>query len=150
MNEEVGTSEASVYFNETTRRNIPEGCHHHTRRPENLECQKKECYEREHVGILYTAANSERTVENETKTCCNNRKETNNVTYAKSVYRIRCSPINSICVLFSGLLFKPRRLKKNALRSDWMSVAGMQGLHKGQLSLRRHTVAATRSIALLY
>jgi hypothetical protein len=34
--EAVDTSEASVYFYETTRRNIPEGCHIHIRRREKL------------------------------------------------------------------------------------------------------------------
>jgi hypothetical protein len=34
--EAVRTSETSVYFNETTRLFIPEGCHLHTRRLENL------------------------------------------------------------------------------------------------------------------
>jgi hypothetical protein len=32
----VRASETSVYFNETTRRYIPEGCHLHTSRRENL------------------------------------------------------------------------------------------------------------------
>jgi hypothetical protein len=32
----VRTSETSVYFYKTTRRNIPEGFHRHTRRRENL------------------------------------------------------------------------------------------------------------------
>jgi hypothetical protein len=32
----VRTSETSVYFNESTRRYIPEGCHLHNRRSENL------------------------------------------------------------------------------------------------------------------
>jgi hypothetical protein len=36
MMEAVSTSETSVNFYETTRRNIPEGCHLHTRRRENL------------------------------------------------------------------------------------------------------------------
>jgi hypothetical protein len=36
MMEAVRTSETSVNFYETTRRNIPEGCHLHTRRRENL------------------------------------------------------------------------------------------------------------------
>jgi hypothetical protein len=34
--EAVRTSETSVCFNDTTRRYIPEGCHFHTRRRENL------------------------------------------------------------------------------------------------------------------
>jgi hypothetical protein len=34
--EAVRTSEAPIYFNETTWRYIPEGCHLHTRRRENL------------------------------------------------------------------------------------------------------------------
>jgi hypothetical protein len=34
--EKVPASETSVYFNETTRRYIPDGCHLHTRRRENL------------------------------------------------------------------------------------------------------------------
>jgi hypothetical protein len=33
--EAVSTSETSINF-KTTRRNIPEGCHHHIRRRENL------------------------------------------------------------------------------------------------------------------
>jgi hypothetical protein len=33
---EVGTSEMSVYFNETTRRYIPENCHRYSRCRENL------------------------------------------------------------------------------------------------------------------
>jgi hypothetical protein len=36
MIEVVSTSETSIYFYETTRRNIPEGCHLHTRRREKL------------------------------------------------------------------------------------------------------------------
>jgi hypothetical protein len=36
MMEGVNTSETSVNFYETTRRNIPEGCHLHTRGRENL------------------------------------------------------------------------------------------------------------------
>jgi hypothetical protein len=32
----VHSSEALVFFNETTRRNTPEGCHLHTLHPENL------------------------------------------------------------------------------------------------------------------
>jgi hypothetical protein len=36
MMEAVHTSETSVYFNETTRRYIPEGFRLHTRRRENL------------------------------------------------------------------------------------------------------------------
>jgi hypothetical protein len=36
MMEAVRTSETSVYFNETTRRFISEGCHLHIRRRENL------------------------------------------------------------------------------------------------------------------
>jgi hypothetical protein len=34
--EAVGISETSVNFHETTRRSIPEGCHLHTRRHDNL------------------------------------------------------------------------------------------------------------------
>jgi hypothetical protein len=34
--EAVRTYETSVYYNETTRRNIPEGYHLHARRRENL------------------------------------------------------------------------------------------------------------------
>jgi hypothetical protein len=40
MMEAVRTSETSVYFNGTTRRYIPEGCHFHTRRRENLKSQQ--------------------------------------------------------------------------------------------------------------
>jgi hypothetical protein len=36
MMEAVRTSETSVYSNKTTRHYIPEGCHHQTRRRENL------------------------------------------------------------------------------------------------------------------
>jgi hypothetical protein len=36
MMEAACTSETSVYFNETTRRYIPEGSNIHTRRRENL------------------------------------------------------------------------------------------------------------------
>jgi hypothetical protein len=36
MMDAVRTSETSVYFNETTRRYIPEGCHLQTRRRENM------------------------------------------------------------------------------------------------------------------
>jgi hypothetical protein len=36
---EMRTSETSVYFNETTRRHISDGCHLHTRRHENLKSQ---------------------------------------------------------------------------------------------------------------
>jgi hypothetical protein len=36
MMEEVRASETSVYYNETTRRYILEGCHLHTRRREDL------------------------------------------------------------------------------------------------------------------
>jgi hypothetical protein len=34
----VRNSETSVHFCETTLRHIPEDCHVHTRRPENLQC----------------------------------------------------------------------------------------------------------------
>jgi hypothetical protein len=37
----VRTSETSLYFNDTTRRYIPQGCHLHTRRHENLKYHKK-------------------------------------------------------------------------------------------------------------
>jgi hypothetical protein len=40
MIEAVCTSKTSVYFNETTRCYIQEGCHLHSRRPENLKFQK--------------------------------------------------------------------------------------------------------------
>jgi hypothetical protein len=40
MMEAVCTSETSVYFNDTTRRCIPECCHLHTRRCENLKSHK--------------------------------------------------------------------------------------------------------------
>jgi hypothetical protein len=40
MMEEVLTSETSVNFYETARRNIPEDCHLHTRRRENLKSHK--------------------------------------------------------------------------------------------------------------
>jgi hypothetical protein len=36
MMEAVRTSETSVYFNETTERYIPDGCHLHTRRHDSL------------------------------------------------------------------------------------------------------------------
>jgi hypothetical protein len=39
MTEAVRISKALVNFYETTRRNIPEGCHLHTRRCENLKSQ---------------------------------------------------------------------------------------------------------------
>jgi hypothetical protein len=39
MMETVSTSETSVNFYETTRRNIPEGCHLHTRHHENMKSQ---------------------------------------------------------------------------------------------------------------
>jgi hypothetical protein len=39
--EAVGTSETSVYFNETTQSHIPEGCNLHNRRRENLKFQPK-------------------------------------------------------------------------------------------------------------
>jgi hypothetical protein len=41
MMEEVRTCETSVYFNETTRRYIPEGCNLHIRRLENLKSHKR-------------------------------------------------------------------------------------------------------------
>jgi hypothetical protein len=41
MIESVSTSETSVNFYETTRRNIPEGRHLHTRRRENLKSHEK-------------------------------------------------------------------------------------------------------------
>jgi hypothetical protein len=41
--EAVRTSETSVNFYETTRRNIQEGCHLHTRRRENLKSQNITC-----------------------------------------------------------------------------------------------------------
>jgi hypothetical protein len=44
MMEAVRTSEMSVYFNGTTRRYIPEGCHFHTRRCEKLKSQQT-CYD---------------------------------------------------------------------------------------------------------
>jgi hypothetical protein len=40
--EAIRTSETSVYFNETTRRYIPEGCHLHTRRRKNLKFHKRD------------------------------------------------------------------------------------------------------------
>jgi hypothetical protein len=42
MMERVRTSEMSISFYGTTRRNIPEGCHFHTRRRENLKCHLNE------------------------------------------------------------------------------------------------------------
>jgi hypothetical protein len=36
---EIHTSETSVYFNETTRCRISDGCHLHSRRRENLKSQ---------------------------------------------------------------------------------------------------------------
>jgi hypothetical protein len=42
--EAVRTSETSVYSNETTRRCIPESCHLHTRRRENLKSRKTVAY----------------------------------------------------------------------------------------------------------
>jgi hypothetical protein len=39
MMEAVSTSETSVYFYQTKRRTIPESCHLHTRRRENLTSQ---------------------------------------------------------------------------------------------------------------
>jgi hypothetical protein len=36
MTEAVRNSETSVFFEETTQRHIPEGCHLHTHRLENL------------------------------------------------------------------------------------------------------------------
>jgi hypothetical protein len=45
MMEAVRTSETSVYFNETTQHCIPEGCHLHTRRGENL---------KSHIVISYS------------------------------------------------------------------------------------------------
>jgi hypothetical protein len=39
MMEAVSTSETPVYFHETTRRYLPESCHLHTRRHENLKSQ---------------------------------------------------------------------------------------------------------------
>jgi len=41
MMEAVRTSETSVYFHETTRRYVPESCHLHTRRRENLKSHTK-------------------------------------------------------------------------------------------------------------
>jgi hypothetical protein len=41
--EAVRNSETSVYFNETTLRYIPEGCHVHTFRRENLQGHEKIC-----------------------------------------------------------------------------------------------------------
>jgi hypothetical protein len=38
MMEAISTSESSVSFYQTTRRNIPEDSHLHTRRHENLKC----------------------------------------------------------------------------------------------------------------
>jgi len=40
MMEAVRTSETSVYYNETTRRYIPEGSNLHTRRRENLKSHR--------------------------------------------------------------------------------------------------------------
>jgi hypothetical protein len=40
--EAVSTSETSVYFYTTTQRNIPEGCHLHTRRRGNLNSHRHE------------------------------------------------------------------------------------------------------------
>jgi len=40
--EAVHTSETSVYFNETTRRSIPESYNFHIRRRENLKFHKNE------------------------------------------------------------------------------------------------------------
>jgi hypothetical protein len=40
MMEAVRISETSVYFNETTRRYVPEGYNLHTRRRDNLKSQK--------------------------------------------------------------------------------------------------------------
>jgi hypothetical protein len=42
--EVLRTSETSIYFNETTRRYIPESCHLHTRRRANLKSEEElEC-----------------------------------------------------------------------------------------------------------
>jgi hypothetical protein len=40
MMEAINTSETSVNFYQTSRRNIPEDCHLHIRRRENLKSQK--------------------------------------------------------------------------------------------------------------
>jgi hypothetical protein len=42
MMKAVRTAETSVYFNETTRRFTPDGCHLHTRRHENLKSHVKD------------------------------------------------------------------------------------------------------------
>jgi hypothetical protein len=44
MMEMVSTSETSVNFYQTTRRNIPEGSHIHTRRRENLKFHNLSCF----------------------------------------------------------------------------------------------------------
>jgi hypothetical protein len=44
MMESVRTSETAVYFNETTRHYVPEGCHLRTRRRENLQSRIQKCY----------------------------------------------------------------------------------------------------------
>jgi hypothetical protein len=41
MMEATSTSETSVNIYQTTRRNIPEGSHHHTRRREKLKSQQE-------------------------------------------------------------------------------------------------------------
>jgi hypothetical protein len=119
MNEAVGTSEASVYFNETTPRNIPEGCHHHTRRPENLECQKKECYEGEHVYYTQPQTANEQSKMKPKRVVITGRKQTTLHTQRMCIVSaVALSDpviINTICVIFSGLLFKPRRLKKKCI-----------------------------------
>jgi hypothetical protein len=43
MMEAVRASETLFYLNETTQSYIPEGCHIHTRRRENLKSRRHEC-----------------------------------------------------------------------------------------------------------
>jgi hypothetical protein len=43
MMEPIRISETSVYFYKTTGRYIPEGCHIHTRRRENVICHFSQC-----------------------------------------------------------------------------------------------------------
>jgi hypothetical protein len=84
MIEAVSTSETSVNFYQTTRRNIPENSHLHTRRRENLKSQLQSVYlkERERetkyqVGFEVLTAVSMKTVNFYQTTRCYNPEDSN-------------------------------------------------------------------------
>jgi hypothetical protein len=56
LTEAIRTSETSVYFNYTTRRYIPEGCHLHTRRRKNMKSQNY----RNAEGVIFILFNIEK------------------------------------------------------------------------------------------